>query len=151
MADKKIQCYALPGQPLPVLLPIECVAEVLSRPNIVVRKDAPVNWMRGQVNWQNQLVPVMSYSALHDAKLDESKERKPVLVVLNPIPNAVRKAYTSIICYGDIQELVIDRKAVYQEIPDNMDRRYVEAVVGIGDDTYVIPKLDALGVAFSYF
>jgi len=151
MVDKTLQCYAIPGQPLSILLPIECVAEVVANPDIVARKDAPVNWMHGQVNWQNQLVSVMSYSALHDTKLDESKKRKPHLVVLNPIPDAARKAYTSLICYGDIKELTIDSAAVYQEIPDDLDRRYVEAVVGIGDDSYVIPKLDALGVAFSYF
>ena len=151
MADKKLQCYVIPGQPLPLLLPIECVAELVSKPDIVAREDAPVNWMRGQVNWQNQFVPVMSYSALHDAKLDESKKRKPQLVVLNPIPAAARKAHTSLICYGDIKELAIDGSAVYQEIPDNLDRRYVEAVVGIGNDSFVVPKLDALGVAFSYF
>lgn len=151
MADKKLQCYVIPSQPLPLLLPIECVAEIVSKPDIVARKDAPVNWMRGQVNWKNQLVSVMSYAALHDAKLDESKKRKPHLVVLNPIPDAVRKTYTSLICYGDIQELTIDRTAIYQEMPDKLDRRYVEAVVGIGDDSFVIPKLDALGVAFSYF
>ena len=39
----------------------------------------------------------------------------------------------------------------FAEVPENMDKRYIEAVVKIGDRMLLIPKLVALGVAFSYF
>ena len=66
--------------------------------------DAPANWMKGHVNWRNQRLPVLSFSSLQDASIDESRKKKPHLVVLNPIPHAARKAYSGLLwyCSGDL-------------------------------------------------
>jgi len=94
---------------------------------------------------------VLSYSALHDSDLNEAKKTKPHVVVLNPIPEATRKAYAGILCFGKIKQIKIDPSITSGKLPDNMDRRYADAVIMNGKTQYIIPKLSALGVAFTYF
>jgi len=151
MANNTLECYVLPATPLPLLLPIECVAAVVEKPDVQKLAEAPANWMKGYVTWDNQRVPVLSYSALHDSELDESKKRKPVLFVLNPIPDAVRKAFSGLLCFGKVEKISVDDSMIERDLPDKVDRRYVEASIEFAETQYLIPKLTALGVAFSYF
>lgn len=146
-----MQCYKIPASPLPMLLPIECIAEVVAKPDITPLQDTRAKWMCGHVTWSNHRLPVLSYSVLHNAELDESKKSKAKLVVLNPVPNAVRKAYAAILCFGDVETLEVDDSLVYTDIDETVDRRYVEAVVEFSGQRYLIPKLTSLAVAFSYF
>jgi len=151
MSKQELECYVLPSVPMPILLPVECIAEVVASPKVDEMSKAPTNWMRGHANWQNQRLPVLSYAALHDSKLDESRKRKSHLVVLNPIPNAARKAYAGLLCFGDVKKMKVGTSMAFAEIPENLDRRYVDAVVKLGKKDYMIPKLTALSVAFTYF
>lgn len=151
MANNSIDCYVIPSKPLPLVLPVECVAAVVKKADVQELSEAPAKWMKGYLTWENQRVPVLSYSALHDSSLDESKKRNTNVVVLNPIPDAARKAFSGLICFGDVKTMPIDTDSLYGELPDNVDRRYIEAVAKIADQEYLIPKLAALGVAFSYF
>lgn len=146
-----MECYDIPATPERLLLPIECVAEVLAKPQIVALKEARTNWMRGHATWRNQRIPVISYSALHDANLDESKKRKAHLVVLNPVPDSVRKAYTGLLCFGNVKTTVVNDSICHIDLPTGIDRRYVDAVVRFDNKKYLIPRLAALAVAFSYF
>jgi len=151
MSQEKLDCYIIPSEPLPLLMPIECVAEVLTEPQIDSLDDARAKWMHGHVNWRSQRLPVMSYSSLQDDSLDESSKKEPLLVVLNPIPSAARKAYSGLLCFGGVKQISVDASIEVGEIPEAMDRRYVESVVSIEGSEFVIPKLSALGVAFTYF
>ena len=78
---------------MPLLLPVETIAEVVAKPQIEALQNAPASWMKGHVNWRNQRLPVLSYAGLHDSKLKDksTKAKDSLLVVLNPIPNAARK------------------------------------------------------------
>lgn len=151
MSDQKIDCYIIPSLPLPLILPVECVAEVAAEPQIDALAKAPAKWMQGHVNWRNQRIPVLSYAALQDASLDESNNEKPHLVVLNPIPHAARKAYSALVCYGDIQQVTIEPNVTFADLPQEIDRRYIDGVLALGKKSFIVPKLAALGVAFSYF
>jgi len=151
MSEQKINCYILPSKPSPLLLPVECVAEVVAQPVIEKMDSAPASWMQGHVNWRNQRLPVMSYSGLHNAELADSDKQNPLLVVLNPIPNAARKAYSSLLCYGDVKQIAVIPDMGFGEVPQGSDRRYIESVITIGEQDFIVPKLTALGVAFSYF
>ena len=151
MSDKKIDCYIIPSVPLPVILPIECVAEIAAKPVIEPLEEAPSKWMQGHANWHNQRIPVLSYASLQDSEIDESRKTQPHIVVLKPIPNAARKAYSALLCYGEIQQVTVEPGVEAAEIPEGMDRRYVESLVQLGEQTFIIPKLSSLGVAFSYF
>ena len=76
---------------------------------------------------------------------------KPHLVVLNPIPNAARKSYSGLICYGDIQEVTLSTDLEFVDLPESVDKRYVDATIKVGEQSFLVPKLAALGVAFTYF
>jgi len=146
-----MDCYQIPATPVPLLLPVECVADVYEKPDIEELKESRANWMRGHVTWRNQRIPVMSYSALHNVSLDESKKRKPQMVILNPVPDAVRKAYSGIICFGSVEKVTVDESAIYCDLPQDVDKRYVEAAIEFKGTVYLVPRLAALAVAFSYF
>lgn len=151
MPKETISCYVFPALPAPLLLPVECIAAVVTNPKIVPLKQSTTNWMHGHITWENQRVPVLSYSGLHDSSLNETKKTKPQVVVLNPIPDATRKAFAGLLCFGAIKQVNIDPTAINGELPEGMDRRYVDAVIMKGKKQYIIPKLSALGVAFTYF
>lgn len=150
MSDAKIDCYILPSVPLPMLLPVECVAEVIKNPVIESLSKAPANWMKGHVNWRNQRLPLMSYETLLDTGLEQSKQKQPCLVVLNAVPDAARKAYSGLLCDGDVNKISVDSKVDYADLPEGLDKRYVESVVRIDKKDFIIPKLTSLAVAFTY-
>jgi len=151
MSTQTLDCYIVPSSPKPLLLPIECVAEVVAKPVVEALESAPAGWMRGHVNWRNQRLPVLSFSGLLDSNIDESQKLNPILVVLNPIPNAARKAYSAMLCYGDVEKIAVEPNLEFGDSPSGGDRRYVEAVIKVGDSDFIVPRLTALGVAFSYF
>ena len=93
MSDQKIECYIIPSIPMPLILPLECIAEIVAKPAVEPLNDPTHSWMKGHVNWRNQRLPVLSFSSLQDSNIDESREKKPHLIVLNPIPNSTRKTY----------------------------------------------------------
>lgn len=151
MSAEQVECYILPTEPLSLVLPVESVAEIVEKPVVEELSDGRAKWMHGHTNWRNQRLPVVSYGALHDTDLDVSTKRNPVLVVLNPIPDAARKAYSSLLCHGEIEKVMVTPEMPSANPPEGTDRRYIDAVVKISNKDYIIPKLDALGVALSYF
>lgn len=150
MSNAKIKCYVIPSLPQPILLPVECVAEVVNNPVVESLSKAPASWMKGHVNWRNQRLPLISYSSLLDGQLNESTHKKTSLVVLNPIPDAARKSYSGLICNGEVDTISVDSKMKYTEIPKEVDKRYVESFVRIAKKDFIIPKLESLAVAFTY-
>ena len=73
------------------------------------------------------------------------------LVVLNPVAEAARKAFSALLCYGDVEQISVGHNAITISTPDFIDRRYVEAVIDIDGRQCIVPKLSAISVAFSYF
>jgi len=151
MSTQTLNCYIVPSFPTSLMLPVECVAEVGGKPEIEALENAPAKWMQGHVNWRNQRLPVISFDSLLDSDLDQSDKSNPILVVLNPIPNAARKAYSGMLCHGDVQKVTVEPDMEFGDSPSGGDRRYVEAVIKVGESDFVVPRLTALGVAFSYF
>ena len=150
MSNDKIECYIVPSLPMPIILPVECVAEVVKKPEIEKLSKAPASWMVGHVNWQNQRLPLMSFSALLGKEVPQSKQTKPTLVVLNPVPEAARKAYSGLLCFGEVKKIKVDKKVSFVELPKELDKRYAESVVRVAKKDYIIPKLSSLAVAFTY-
>ncbi|MBL4673618.1 MAG: chemotaxis protein CheW [Arenicella sp.] len=153
MSTETLDCYILPSAKMPLLLPVETISEVVAKPEIEMLTKAPANWMKGHVNWRNQRLPVVSYVGLHDAKLKakSASADDTLLVVLNPIPNAARKTYSGLLCHGEVKRITVEPDMEFGEVPEDMDKRYIEAVVKIAGTEFIVPRLVALGVAFSYF
>ncbi len=159
MSSEKLDCYILPANPKPLLLPVECVAEVVAKPIVEELETAPAQWMQGHVNWRNQRLPVMDYSGLHalaggnkeQEKGKKSTKGDDLLVVLNPIPGAARKAYSALLCHGDVQQISVEPNLEFGETPDGTDKRYVESIIDIEGESFIVPKLTAVAVAFTYF
>ena len=156
MSTDVIDCYVIPAEPMPLLLPTDCIAEIVKGPEIEPLEKDSANWMMGHTTWNNQRLSIISFNALLDSTLDESGKSKSAknesqLVVLNPIPGAIRKAYSAVICFGDVQQVAIEPDAVMADLPDGADKRYVEGSVKVSEQQYLVPRLTALAVAFSYF
>lgn len=154
MSYDKLKCYIVPSLPLPILLPVECVAEIVVEPGIKNLDKAQASWMKGHANWQNQRLPVLSYAHLLDSELSDSKlkskNRKEHLIVLNAIPGAARKSYSALLCYGKVNQVTVNSSVDYIEPSEDIDKRYVEAVMRFKKKDYIVPKLASLAVAFTY-
>ena len=146
-----MDCYYIPTEPNPLLLPVECVAEVVPEPELEAFEDARANWMLGHVTWNNQRIPAMAYSGLHDASIKTKEADLGQLVVLNPVPDAARKAYSGLVCGGDVKTVSVDGSAEFVDLPEGVDGRYAEAAIQFNDVVFLVPRLSALAVAFSYF
>lgn len=146
-----MECYRIPTSPLPLLLPKESVADVLSDAPIEPFSEHRASWMKGHVIWNNQRLPIMSYAHLHNLDLQDENPAHPTLAVLNPVPDAVRKAYSCLVSDGPMELLEIDESIMSVDLPSGLDRRYIEAVVRWQEQDYIVPRLNALAVAFSYF
>ncbi|MCH2191118.1 MAG: chemotaxis protein CheW [Gammaproteobacteria bacterium] len=157
MSSESLDCYILPTTPSPLLLPMECIAEVVSEPVIESYESAPAKWMSGHVAWRNQRLPVMDFSGLHAFADDSEKSEAPkdkgtrLLVVLNPIPGAARKAYSGLLCYGDVQQISVEPNLEFTDMPTNLDKRYIDGTIDIDGKAFIVPKLTAIAVAFTYF
>ena len=101
MSTETLDCYILPSHKTPLLLPVEAVSDLVTKPQIEMLKNAPAKWMKGHVDWRNQRLPVLSYAGLHDEKHQDKSVTAPdsLIVVLNPIPHAARKTYSGLFCH----------------------------------------------------
>lgn len=151
MSTEALECYVIPAKPVSLLLPKECVAEIVKGAKVEPLRDARATWMKGHLTWNNQRLPVMSYSALIDSSAKEKGKGARNVAVLHPIPDAARKAYSGVSFSGAAKLLTVDQKATFVDLPEGVDKRYVDATVEVDGKSYLIPKLVAIGVAFSYF
>ncbi len=156
MSSQTLDCYILPTSPRPLILPVECVAEIVAKPIIESLDTAPAKWMQGHVNWRNQRLPVMDYGGLHTfAGGEEEKQKKAkgdeLMVVLNPIPGAARKAYSALLCRGEVQQITVEPDLEFTDLPEGVDKRYAEQAIEIEGQAFIVPKLTAIAVAFTYF
>ena len=151
MSDQKIECYIIPSVPMPLILPLECIAEIVAKPAVEPLNNPVESWMKGHVNWRNQRLPVLSFSSLQDSAIDESRKKKPHLVVLNPIPNSSRKTYSGVLCYGDIQQVEVGVDLAFAHLDEEIDHSYIDGVVEMDNNNVIVPKLSALGDAYSKF
>lgn len=158
MSSQTLDCYILPTAPRPLLLPMECVAEIVAQPVVDGLETAPAKWMQGHVNWRNQRLPVMDFSGLHtfassddEEQQDSASGKEELLVVLNPIPGAARKAYSALLCHGDVQQISVEPNLEFADMPEGVDKRYAEQAIDIEGQTFLVPKLTAIAVAFTYF
>lgn len=151
MSDQKIECYIIPAVPMPLILPLECIAEITAKPAVESLNSPAESWMKGHVNWRNQRLPVLSFSSLQDSSIDESRKKKPHLVVLNPIPNATRKTYSGMLCYGDILKVIVEPDLSFAHLDEDIDRSYIDGIVEMDSEKLIVPKLSALGDAYSKF
>ena len=151
MSEQKeiIDCYVVQNAQAPVLLPVECVAQVLASPEIRPPENKTADWMAGHTTWENHILPVLSFAALQKSGKDKQGRRKANLIVLNPIPGTTRKSYSGLLCYGKVEKIAIEESVQFADLPEGVDKRYADAV-RYAEKEYLIPKLTALGVAISY-
>lgn len=147
--NNSLSCYIIPGQDFDCIIPQSCVADVVAQPEVMRLEKASAGWIVGHCLWQHQRLSVLQLDKLLNAKQD-SEVKNAMLVVLTPIADSARLVYSSLLCDGDVKQIEIDSTAVFTDTPEGLDRRYVEKAVLFQDETYIIPKLPALAVAFSY-
>lgn len=143
-----VHCMLLPTEPVALLLPSACIAEVIASPEIQETEGAST-WMAGYTAWRDQRIVVLSWEALHPGTLPQ-KERRARVVVMNPMPETVGSGFWAILCYGDIQPVAIHTHVSSGETPRELDGRYVAMSVLLGEDVVVIPDMRALGLVLTY-
>jgi hypothetical protein len=73
------------------------------------------------------------------------------VTILNPIPKAARKTHGALLSFGEVQQVEISSDVEDSATPVEVDRRYVEVALTLHGEVCIVPRLAALGVAFSYF
>ena len=81
----------------------------------------------------------------------ERPEGRLIVTILNPIPKAARKTYGALLSFGEVQQITIPSDVEDVASPQEIDRRHVEAALAVNGSICIVPRLAALGVAFSYY
>lgn len=150
MNDAIIKCYKVDSEPYALIFPEACVAGIVEAPEIIVDPSHKAAWMAGYIVWNSQEIPLLCFENLVNAQFERPTVGARV-TVLNPIPKAARKTYGALLSFGAVQEVQIASDVSDTNTPTQIDRRYVEGALTVHGDICIIPRLAALGVAFSYF
>lgn len=143
-----VHCMLLPTEPVPLLLPSACIAEVIASPEIH-QTEGTSTWTAGHTEWRGQRIAVLSWEALHPGTLPE-KERRARVVVMNPMPDLTGSGFWAILCHGEIQPVAIHPHTASSDLPPELDGRYVAMTVIFGEDIAVIPDMQALSLVLNY-
>jgi len=122
---KEVQCVVIPLQESRLLLPNECVAEILPWRRIKPLQAMP-NWCMGILGWRGETIPVVRYELLNDhadGKLAEGR----CIVVMNRTHMPMGPSFYAIAAEGLPRLLQINSEDLDQ----------VEPVVGPADTTAI--------------
>ena len=150
MSDTSLTCYKIDAEPFSLILPSECVAEIVAEPIITADSSHKAPWMAGYLTWNSQEIPLLCFENLLVADF-ERPEGRLIVTILNPIPKAARKTYGALLSFGEVQQITIPSDVEDVASPQEIDRRHVEAALAVNGSICIVPRLAALGVAFSYY
>jgi hypothetical protein len=150
MAATSLNCYKIDSEPFSLILPSECIAAIVTDPVMVTVESQKAPWMAGYLSWNSQEIPLLCFENLLISDFVRP-DQQPIVTILNPIPKAVRKTYGALLSFGDVQKITIAHDVDDVATPSEIDRRYVEAALAVDGAVCIIPRLAALGVAFSYY
>ena len=146
-----VVCLSVPQQPLPLLFPQAAVAQVVESITLFPVQHKALIWMCGHIRWNSAEVPIISFSALIGAESDrETVDETCNAVILKTAANSAFSSYSALLYTGNTSQLEVDSSCTTQNIPDNLEERYMESVVEYQGKSYIVPNFSALAVAFSY-
>jgi chemosensory pili system protein ChpC len=143
-AQSPVHCMLLPTEPVSLLVPSACIAEVIASP-VLERSVDGTEYITGYTVWRGQRIPVISWEALHPGAVPDT-ERRPRVAVMNPTSDSAGSGYWAIHCYGDIEAAAIHLHTASCEPPAGMDERYIAMTVTLGDRLAVIPDMGAVAL-----
>lgn len=150
MTETTLSCIKIESTPHSLILPSECVAHIVHEPEVLSDAGQQAKWMAGYALWNGQEIPLLCFENLVSESFDRP-DLKPKVIILNPIPKAPRKTYGALLCFGEIGEITLPSSIKDAPLPAEIDRRYCESAFEHDGNVYIIPRLTALGVAFSYY
>lgn len=109
-AMEEIYCQLIPLRHLRLLVPRNCLAEVI-RFAVPDRPESASGWFRGFVPWNNLRVPVISFEELCAREPGEPGARTRI-AILNAISGRLDSGYYGIICQGFPQLLRVNREVM---------------------------------------
>lgn len=89
-----VDCLLLPlsGQRLPLLVPLNAVAEVVDQPPALVRAATEVSWLQGWLRWREREIPVLAHEGIARAEVEALNGNLRV-VILNAIGVAAARGF----------------------------------------------------------
>ena len=95
---EELSCVLIPTQPVQLLLPNVCVAEIVPWRRIKPMSNGPA-WCLGQVGWRGEVLNVVSYGVLN-GRAQARDEQGRCLVVMNRARNSAGTAFYALAAVG---------------------------------------------------
>jgi len=140
-----VACTLIPVQSYNLLVPNQCVAEILIRPEIK-GFNSPNTWCIGEVNWFNETLPVVLFEKL-EAPAKPIRGKKNIIVAVQfPLNN------TEIIRFGILanhtpQVVQANNQTIDREINPRKTHDYALSYVSIGEKSALIPDLHRIATS----
>ncbi len=138
-----LSCMLLPLDGNDVLLPKSIVKEVVYKPKIKYF-DKEDDWLIGELDWQEYIIPVISFERLCNQARD-NKSNHIRVVICHVVENAEKFPLYAIEVQSLPRPLILDSRALYNH--DGMMNKYSELIsyyVKIGSKELAIPNFQKL-------
>jgi chemosensory pili system protein ChpC len=136
--NREMACLILPLDECDLLLPNDCVAEVMPWRRVKPAAGLP-RWCPGTLVWRNHTVAVVDFSVLAGLR-DQPRMNRRALVVVNRITLREGSALYAFACAG-LPRVLRASESELQDAPDSESRQGALAAIQLGSDTAFIPDL----------
>ena len=137
-----IHCLMIPLKGDILLLPNAAIAEVLTYKNITMMADSPP-WLLGQLNWREQVVPVVLYEAAIGKETGVKLNKASRVAILNTLNGNDALPHIGLLTQGIPHLQVVHPQAVTPGEPSDNNGLISEHVL-VNGIAAVIPDMDAL-------
>jgi len=134
----EMACLILPLDDCDLLIPNDCVAEVMSWRRVKPASGLP-RWCPGTLVWRNHTVAVVDFSVLSGFR-EQPRLNRRALVVVNRIAVRDGSAFYAFACAG-LPRVLRTSESELRDAPEAESRKGTLAAIQLGSDTAFIPDL----------
>jgi len=134
-----VACTLIPIQNYNLLVPNQCVAEILIRPEIKCFS-SPDTWHIGEVNWLKETLPIVLFEKLEVPAKAILSEKNIIVAIQFPLNN------TEIIRFGVLANhtpivVQVNNQTMDREINPRKTHNYALSYVSVNEKSALIPDL----------
>ncbi len=139
-----VACTLVPVQGFNLLIPNQCIAEILTRPNID-KNNSSHNGCIGKTNWLNKKLPIILFEQLNTSeKLTTSHDKKNIIIVIHFPLNKNESIHFGILMNQTPQVIPANNQTMDREINPKKTHQYALSYVQISGKSALIPDLQRI-------
>ena len=139
-----VACTLIPVQGFNLLIPNQCIAEILVRPEITPSQTT-LDGCIGEVDWLNKKLPVIYFEKLNTSeKSPPSLNKKNIIVAIQFPLNNTEVIHFGILSNQTPQVIPANNQTMDREISPKKTHQYAMSYIQISNKSALIPDLQRI-------